>query len=57
MAIENIKIGSKNTLSHSPPGTAWASVDDVLLSWNEKQMKGIHIRILNDKFIEEMEKF
>lgn len=37
MAIENIKIGSKNTLSHSPSGTAWASVDDVLLSWNEKQ--------------------
>ena len=37
MAIENIKIGSKNTLSHSPSGTAWTSVDDVLLSWNEKQ--------------------
>ncbi|MDR2043655.1 MAG: DEAD/DEAH box helicase family protein [Clostridium sp.] len=37
MAIEKIKIGSKNTLSHSPSGTAWASVDDALLSWNENQ--------------------
>lgn len=37
MAIEKVKIGDKNSLSHSPSDTSWDSVEDVLLSWNENQ--------------------